>query len=174
MAEPFLLRILPVISNLPFLAASSRALEYGFGLEALLWAFVALFTSPSYHLCMGFGACLWAVYKHRVVDFWSAELAMPVVALHFMDFRASMARKWILLLSIIAVGLLVTGTQSTFMNQAVIAAISAGAVIVYLMWFRWAHDYWPNYDMTQLVLGLGFLALGVCFFVVQASVASFD
>jgi hypothetical protein len=167
MAEHFIARLLPILSNLPFLAASSRALEYGLGFQTLLWALVALFTSPSYHLCQGFGACLWSVSKHRVVDFWSAEMALPVVATDFIDFRAAYARKWFLLMSIVAIGLLVTGTDSSFMNQAVIGGVSGLIVICYLIWFRAAHGYWPDYDLVQLVLGIGFLALGVCFFVVQ-------
>jgi len=149
------------------LAASSRALEYGYGFEALLWAVVALFTSPAYHLCFGFGACLWSVGKHRVVDFWSAEMAMPVVGLHFVEFRAAFARKWILWLSLIIIGLLVTGTGSTFMGQAIIGGVSGIGVILYLCWYRAVHEYWPDYDMVQLTLAIGFLALGVCFFVVQ-------
>ena len=40
-------------------------------------------------------------------------------------------------------------------------------VVCYLLWHRYAHEYWPEYDMKRLVLGIGFLALGVCFFVVQ-------
>jgi len=167
MAEPFLLRVLPVLSNLAFLPASARALEYGKGFQAFIWMFVALFTSPSYHLCIGFGTCLWAVYKHHVVDFWSAEIAMPLVALDFVRFRSPMLAKWIILFSLVAIGLLVTGTRSNFMDQAIIGGVSGGCVIVYLLWYKGAHGEWPEYDMTQMVLGIGFLMLGVCFFVVQ-------
>ena len=173
----FIARLLPILSNLPFLAASSRVLEYGYAssgtldpsyaFEAMLWALVALFTSPSYHLCMGFGACLWSVSKHVVVDFWSAEMAMPMVALRFVRFRDPAPRIWIIFLSMIIIGLLVTGTESNFMGQAVIGALAGLFVVAYLLWYRTVHGYWPEYDMLQLTLGLGFLVLGICFFVVQ-------
>lgn len=166
-AEDFIKRLLPVLSNLVFLWPAARALEQELPLDTGLWAFIALFGSPSYHLCTGFYACLWNVWKHHVVDFWSAEMAMPMVALCFMCFRASMIRTWIILVSMVAIGLLVTGTSSSFMSQAVIAVVSGAVVVAYLLWYRYAHDYWPDYDMKQLVLGIGFLVLGVCFFVVQ-------
>lgn len=40
-------------------------------------------------------------------------------------------------------------------------------VVVYLAWHRYAHGYWPEYNVKRLVLGIGFLVLGICFFVVQ-------
>jgi len=166
-AEEFIVRLLPIFSNLVFLAPSARALEWEYPIDSFLWALVALFTSPSYHLCYGFDACLWSVDKHRVVDFWSAEMAMPVVALYFIRFRTPFIRTWFLLVSFLAIGLLVTGTDSSFMNQAVIAAVSGAVVVAYLLWHNWAHGYFPEYDMKQLVLGIGFLVMGICFFVVQ-------
>jgi hypothetical protein len=165
--EDFVVRLLPILSNLLFLAPSARALEWEYPIDAFLWFFVALVTSPSYHLCMGFDACLWSVGKHRLVDFWSAELAMPAVALYFMRFRSNYIRTWFLLTAMIAIGLLVAGTDSSFMNQVIIGGISGAIVVAYLLWHRHAHGYWPEYDLKQLVLGLGFLVLGICFFVVQ-------
>jgi hypothetical protein len=166
-AEEFIIRLLPVLSNLVFLWPAERALKRKFPIDTLLWSFIALFSSPAYHLCMGFYACLWAVDKHRVIDFWSAEMAMPIVALCFIAFRAPFIRTWIIFICILAIGLLVTGTNSSFMSQAVIAGVSGLVVIFYRLWHRYAHEYWPEYDMKRLVLGIGFLALGVCFFVVQ-------
>lgn len=115
--EDFVVRFLPIVSNLAFLPAAYEALQWGYGPDAVLWLLVALLFSPSYHLCMGFDACLWAVEKHRIADFWSAEMAIPVVALYFIGFRARFIRTWIFLLSIVAIGLLVTGTDSSFMDQ---------------------------------------------------------
>jgi hypothetical protein len=165
--EQFIVRLLPILSNLLFLVPAARALKWEYEFDAFVWAFVALFTSPSYHLCTGFDACLWSVQKHRLVDFWSAEMAMPMVATYFMRFRSRYVRTWFLLISMVAIGLLVAGTDSSFMNQAIIGVCSAALVFAYIGWHRYAHGYWPEYDVKQLVAGLGFLALGVCFFTVQ-------
>jgi hypothetical protein len=53
------------------------------------------------------------------------------------------------------------------MTQAGIGGVSLAFVVVYLLWHRHAHGYWPQYDMIQVVLGLSFSALAVMFFVVQ-------
>lgn len=166
--EDWITRLLPIISNFPFALASNRALAYGLPFEAFLFMFVALFTSPLYHLCMGFpAACLWSVYKHHVVDFWSAELTIPVMSLRFVRFRMPYLKLWIILVATVAIGFIVTGTESGLMNQAIIAGVSLGFVVLYLVWHRLAHGYWPQYDLIQLALGIGFTSLGVCFFVVQ-------
>lgn len=165
--EQFVVRLLPVLSNLVFLFPAEQCLEWEWPVDVFLWSVVAVFASPAYHLCMGFYACLWNVSKHHVVDFWSAEMALPMVALYFIRIRAPYIRTWFILVSIIAIGLLVTGTDSSFMNQVVIGLVSGAIVVCYLLWHRYAHGYWPEYDMQRLVLGLGFLVLGVCFFVVQ-------
>jgi len=167
-AEDLLLRMLPIFSNLPFLLAASRSLDYGYGFTAYLLAFVAIFTSPVYHICTGFpAACLWSFYKHRVVDFWSAELAIPVVGLIFIKFRAPYVKKWIIMTLVIVIGFLVTGTSSNFIGQAVIGAITIAVILVYIAWHRIAHGYWPEYDLVQVVLGVTFGTFGVSFFKVQ-------
>jgi hypothetical protein len=166
-AEEFIVRLLPILSNLVFLAPAARALEWEYPIDAFLWTCVALFTSPSYHLCMGFNACLWSVDKHHIVDFWSAEMALPIVALYFMRFRSNYVRTWFIFVAFIAIGLLVVGTDSSFISQAIIAGVSGALVVAYIVWHKWAHGYWPEYDMQQLVTGVCFLVLGICFFVVQ-------
>jgi hypothetical protein len=161
-------RLLPIVSNLPYVCVAARSLEYGYGLRAFLFLFVGLFTSPVYHLCMGFPyACMWSVYKHHVVDFWTAELSMPLAALLFIRFRAPFVEKWLILTAVVVIGLLVTGTSGNFMTQAAIGGSSLAFVVVYLVWHKFAHHYWPEYDLVQVVLGLGFSALAVSFFVEQ-------
>jgi uncharacterized protein DUF3522 len=168
MAENLIKRLLPIVSNLLYVAVSARNLEYGYGFRAYLFFIVGLFTSPLYHMCMGFpSTCFWSVFKYHVIDFWTAELSMPLSALLFIRFKAPFVEKWIILTMIIVIGLLVTGTNGTFMMQAIIGGSSLAFVAVYLLWHKWAHRYWPKYDIIQLVMGLSFSALAVAFFVVQ-------
>jgi hypothetical protein len=95
--DNLLRRICPIVSNLIYVLVSARCLEYGYGLRTFLFFSVGLWTSPLYHLCMGFPAtCFWSVYKYHVIDFWTAELSMPLAALLFVRFRAPFVEKWII------------------------------------------------------------------------------
>ena len=166
--EDFIQRLLPIVSNLWVLLTVSRLLDYGHGQKAF-WFFVAgIFTSPLYHLCLGFPeSCIWSLYKHKAMDFWTAELALPLIGLIFIDFRAPYLEKWIILAVVVVVGLLVTGTSSTFFSQAIIGGTTFVVVVVYVLWHRFAHGYWPKYDWIQLSLGILLGMFGVCFFIVQ-------
>ena len=166
--EEFVKRLLPIVSNLAVLLVCSRLLDYGHGQKSF-WLFVAgIFTSPLYHLCIGFpSSCVWSLYKHKVMDFWTAELALPLIALVFIEFHKPYLEKWIILSVVIVVGLLVTGTNSTFFSQSVIGGTTLIVVAAYVLWHRFAHGYWPEYDLVQLSLGITFNVFGLCFFIVQ-------
>lgn len=166
--EDFVQRLLPILSNLVFLFAAARFMEKGDKIRAGFYLLIALFTSPVYHLCMGFPkTCFWTVFKYHVVDFWSAELSIPLTALLFVRFRDPDVERWIIFISIIVIGILVTGTDSSFAGQAVIGGVSIGLAALYIIWHVRSHGYLPEYDIFQLTLAIGFTAVGVSFFVVQ-------
>ena len=166
--EDVVQRLLLIFSNLVVLWAAARYLEYNEKFRAFLLMLIALFTSPVYHLCMGFPkTCFWSMHKYHVVDFWTAVLSIPVVALMFVRFRDPDIEQWIMLAVIVAIGLLVTGTDSSFTGNAIVAGVSLAVVFGYLVWHRRVHGYWPEYDMIQVTLGVAFTSLGVAFFVVQ-------
>jgi hypothetical protein len=48
-----------------------------------------------------------------------------------------------------------------------VAGITFLFVIVYVIWHRIAHEYWPDYDLVQMTAGVSFLVFSVVSFVVQ-------
>ena len=167
LAEQWVVRLLPILSNLPFAWGAVRWFKYGSMLRAFHFMLIALVTSPLYHLCTGFGACAFDAHFLHVLDFWTAELTIPLIALYFIEFRLPYVEKWLIAISVVALGFIVATTESSFAGQAIVAGVSLGVVALYVVWYRLAHGHWPRYDLQQLTLGLGFTALGVCFFVVQ-------
>lgn len=167
--EDLLLRLLPIVSNLGALWTSAQYLQYNDIDRAFLFTFVALFTSVVYHLCMGFPkTCFWSVSKYHVVDFWTAVLALPLIALQLIRFRHKSTERLLIWISVVGVGFLVTA-DSNFVGHVILGASSIGLVLLYLIWHRRVHGYWPEYDMFQLSIGVAFLLFGVvrlslCFF----------
>ena len=161
-------RLLPIFSNLPFLLPAKRAYEWGLAIEAFLYAFVALFGSSLYHVCHGFPrACLWSFFMHHVIDFWSAELVIPISALRFIKFRTPFVRTWIILTIMVIIGINVVMTDSSFLGQAFIAGICLVGVSAYILWHRIAHGYWPQYNLPELTLGVAFTIFSIAFFKTQ-------
>lgn len=74
---------------------------------------------------------------------------------------------WIILTLLIVIGLLVTGTDSNFVGQALIGGIIVLVIVLYIFWHKLAHGYWPPYDWTQVIMGITFSVFGVAFFIVQ-------
>ena len=160
--------LLPVLSNQFFLLPASRALRYGLGYRAFWYFIIAEFTSPLYHLCLGFPkACLFHAFSHYVIDFWSANMVIPMSGLRFIKFRSPFVEMWIITTCIIIVGLLVTQMGTTLAAQCVIAGVTLFFIAVYVIWHRLAHGYWPEYDLVQLVLGSAFTIFAICFYVAQ-------
>jgi hypothetical protein len=161
-------RLFPVFSNLQFLFLASRALDYGEIEFACLALVIAVFSSPLYHLCIGFPqACLYDIWKLHVLDFWTAELTIPWGGMLFVKFRSRYVKTFLLILTVFVVGFLVTGTNSSFTTQVVVSGVTFLFVALYIAWYKIAHGYWPDYDIFQLTLGVAFTALAVVCFVVQ-------
>ncbi len=102
-----------------------------------------------------------------MLDFWTAELTIPLGGTLFVRFRARYVETFIVIFSIFAVGFLVTGTNSNIATQTLVAGITFAFVVIYVLWHRIAHEYWPDYDLMQMSYGIAFLVLSVVCFVVQ-------
>lgn len=166
MAE-FVEAFLPVLSNLFFLLPADRALRWGRGFRSIIF-FIIVFASSLYHMCVGFPmTCVWSFQKHHVIDFWTAEIVIPVAALYFIRFRAPFVEKWLIIISIISVGLLVTGKADNIVCQAGVTLGSFVVVGIYLAWYVYTHGYWPDYDLVQLTLGVLCTVFSISFFVLQ-------
>lgn len=166
-AEFYLKKLLPIFTNLLALLDASKALAYGYGFRCILFVIV-FFASSLYHMCLSFWyTCFWSIGYFKLIDFWSAELSLPVMALLFIRFRSPFIEKWLIVIFVILVGILVTRTGSSFSSQAIIGGVSGLIVVVYLLWHRCAHGYWASYDLVQMTLGIGISSVGISFFVVQ-------
>lgn len=168
--EQLILRLLPIFSNFSFLLPATRAYKYGLGTRAFLYAFVALFGSTLYHICKGFPrACIWSLEMHHVMDFWSAELVIPISALRFIKFRAPFIEKWIIWTLVVVLGITVSNSLSSFVGQALIAGSSLVFVAIYVVWHRVSHGYWPEYNLVNLTLGVALTVFSIVFFSTQDS-----
>lgn len=160
--------LVAIFSNLWFLwpAAYSRKVDEND--RAYLYYCIALFTSPLYHLCLGFPrACIFGARSHYFIDFSSANLAIPLTALYFPRFRHQYVERWIILTAFIAMLLLVTQVGSSFAAQCIIAGVSLAFVAVYLIWHKLVYKELPRYNMTNLALGVLFTMLSIAFYTVQ-------
>jgi hypothetical protein len=126
-----------IFSNLTFLWPASYARHVDEPDRAFLFYLIALWTSPLYHLCLGFArACLFGARTHYVIDFWSANLCIPLTALYFVRFRHAYVERWIIFAILIAMGLLVNEVGTSLMTQSIISGASLSFVVVYLAWHR--------------------------------------
>ena len=126
-----------IFSNLTFLWPASYARTVDEPDRAFLFYLIALFTSPLYHLCLGFArACIFGARTHYVIDFWSANLCIPLTALYFVRFRHAYVERWIIFAILIGMGLLVNQVGTSLMTQSIISGASLSFVVVYLAWHR--------------------------------------
>lgn len=157
-----------IFSNLWFLWAAHYARKVDEPDRAFLYYCIALFTSPLYHLCLGFPrACIFGARSHYVIDFSSANLAIPLTALYFVRWRHRYVERWLIFIAFVAMLLLVTQVGSNFLSQVVIAGISLLFVAVYLIWHKIVYKELPAYNLTNLALGVLFTMFSIAFYTVQ-------
>lgn len=157
-----------LFSNLWFLWPAAKARELEENDRAYLYFLVALFTSPLYHLCLGFPrACIFSARSHYVIDFSSANLCIPLTALYFPRFSRNRTERWIIFSAAIAMLLLVTQVGTNFLSQCVIAGISLLFVVAYLIWHKCVKGSLPKYNMLNLALGVAFTMFSIAFYTFQ-------
>jgi len=168
--------LLPIFSNLIFIVAARVALFQGLPDEAILFFIVTILSSPSYHLCLAFPkACLFRANTHYLLDFWTAQLSIIVIGLRFIRIRSRALRRWILWVAVISIGMLFAiNPRASFEGQCIIAGLVAGGIFLYVLWHRYSHGYWPEYDMVAVTLGTAFISMGVCVFVQQDAYPEFQ
>jgi hypothetical protein len=167
-------RLFPVVTNLIFLLASSRALDWGLGDRSFLFFLIVPF-SGSYHLCLSFSqACFFSAHFYHVLDFWTATLTIPSDALYFVRFSVPFLERWLLYSAVIVVGALTALDPhdpnvpgSGMLAQGVVVGASGLGLIIYFFWYRCRHGRMPRYDMAQLIVGFSFTLLSLLFFTLQ-------
>lgn len=154
-----------VLSNLAFLVPAKRAFEYARYTRAPLF-FVINFVSGSYHTCRSYNnLCIFTLETHQKMDFFFAELTIPLSALYLIWFP--LKYQWIERLLIIAFALLIYLLQIStdggeLQVQLIIVALSFGFVFAY-----WLLIEVPHYNMIYLQRGIALTALSVGLFGAQ-------
>lgn len=161
--------LFPILSNLIFIAPAVRAYLWGRVLRAF-HSLLVLFSSGSYHICKAYaGGCLFDYMMHKDFDYIIAILYLPTDALYlvYFDEAHSYLEWWAILVSIVAVALVTTGTMSGFVAHAALGGIVALGVLIYWIVFRVKHGRLPKYDWRELGVALALSVFGVALFVVQ-------
>lgn len=157
-----------IFSNLWFLWPAAYARKVDENDRAFLYYCIALFTSPLYHLCLGFPrACLFGAFSHHAIDFSSANLAIPLTALYFVRWRHRYVERWLIFIAFVVMLLLVTQVGTNFLSQVVIAGVSLAFVAMYLVWHKIVYGELPKYNMVNLALGVLFTMFSIAFYTVQ-------
>jgi hypothetical protein len=169
--------VLGVISNAFFLIPCGQAVVLRHWTRAVLYFFMAL-VSAFYHTCDSWtGTCVLDATIHRKLDFFFAQLLIPVTALYIIKFKGVWCFLERVLIMFTALFLFVVEVVSNepFIIQVIIAGASFLAIIVY--WIGYAlyirkksgGREWriPKYDWGALVIAVACTALACVLFATQ-------
>jgi hypothetical protein len=169
--------VLPVLSNFFFLIPAAEAVYMRRWTRFMIYLLI-LISSSMYHTCAGFAnACAFDSMTHRHMDFFFAQLIIPLTALYIIVFPP----KWAFLerILIISFAFVIFITQvvwgeSNFI-QMILAAVSLVMILVY--WIVYAVTefaknpgagwHLPSYDWPMFVMGLGCTAVACNLYATQ-------
>jgi hypothetical protein len=125
--------IWPVISNLFFLLPAWGAFCLGRYTRFMVYLFIVV-ASSMYHACLGFGsACHLSPTFYRAVDFFFAQLVIPLTALYVIRFPPRYY--WIERVIILAFAFVIVFIQTTLGDslyiQMILSAVSLILIVVY-------------------------------------------
>ena len=125
--------VLPILSNFVFLLPAAEAVYMRRWTRFMIYLLIII-NSSMYHACSGFSnACAFDAITHRHLDFFFAQLIIPLTALYIIDFP----EKWAFLerILIIAFAFVIFITQVLWgesnLIQIVLAIISLVIILVY-------------------------------------------
>jgi hypothetical protein len=170
-------QILPIISNLAFVAPMLRAIVRGHYTRAAIYALIP-FTSGSYHACDAYAsACLFSFPFHRQLDFFFAELIIPLSALYLVIWGdwAPVERFLIVGFAVALAILQYALPTSDFVVQGIVVATAI--VIVAIYWTVYAAmacgraqkcvAAFPEYSWPDLLLFVTLATTSIVMFSVQ-------
>lgn len=165
---------LTIISNAFFLLPASEAVHRRRWTRACIYI-LTLISSSIYHTCNSFNGQCAGLPPHvaRGMDFFFAQLTIPLSALYVIDFSEELY--WLERVLIIAfafiIFLLEQYFESTLMLQLILSAISFSFIIVYWIWYSQTKasdsSYFPPYNWDYFALGIGLTAVASSLFVVE-------
>ena len=155
-----------VVSNLAFLIPAIRASEYARRTRAALFYLIVIF-SGTYHTCRSNGnLCIFTLQQHQLMDFFFAELTIPLTALYLIPFTTAYVwvERWAIIAFAILIFILQLYTEGNIMVQVVIVLISSAVVIGYWVSQRRLP---VSYNWVYLQRGLVLTSLSVALFAIQ-------
>ena len=169
--------VFAVISNAVFLIPCAQAIVLRHWTRAVLYFFMSIISS-FYHVCDSWnGTCLLDAVVHRKMDFFFAQLLIPVTALYIIKFKGVWCFLERVVILFVALFLFVVEVVSNepFIIQVIIAGISFFAIITYWIGFAIYTSYksggksWgiPEYDWDAFVMAVACTALACVLFATQ-------
>ena len=135
------MEVLPIISNLFFLVPAVEAVYQRRWTRFMIFLLIIV-NSSMYHTCAGFaGACAFDSLAHKHLDFFFAQLIIPLTALYIVDFPDSLL--YLERILIIAFAFVIAITQIVWGENNYIQLSLAGASLVIII------VYWIVYSVTQ-------------------------
>ena len=139
--------------------------------------FLMIFASALYHACNSFSSlCLFSADTHKMIDFFFAQLIIPVTALYVIKFplRWSFIERWLVVGSAILIFVLIITIGTSFIVQMVLAIGSFVFIALYWVGFAlWHYEKYgkgriPRYEWNAFFWGIALTLLAVSLFATQS------
>ena len=164
-----ILDVFLVLSNLIFFIPAKRAVNYYRWTRAAIY-FLIVFASGSYHACRSYSSlCIFPYQLHHDLDFFFAELIIPLSALYLIYFPVfyQWIERWFIIMFAILIFVLQVYTDGAIMVQLVIVAVSLLFVVVYWIGHYASYGRIPRYNWIMLSRGITVTILSIALFTVQ-------
>lgn len=167
--------VLSVISNVAFLLPSVQAMYLRHWTRAVLYFFM-IFASSFYHACNSWpGQCVLSANVLRKMDFFFAQLLIPVTALYIIKFKGvwCFLERVIIMFAAAFLFIVEVVSDEPFIVQVVISLASFGLIIVYWVGYaiykgdREGKPRIPKYDWEAMVYAVACTALACTLFATQ-------
>lgn len=175
--------VLLIVSNVFFLIPSVKSVMLHRYTRAAVY-FLMMVASAFYHTCNSFpSACVFEAQTHKKIDFFFAQLIIPVTALYIIKFSPAYAflERWLIILFAVVIFVIEVVADEAFIVQMVVGLVSVLMIAVYWIYFG-IHKYRnekyvlhsphprfaiPNYNWMDFSLGIGLSALACSLFATQ-------
>lgn len=161
--------VLLILSNLAFLIPFSRAVYYRRWTRAAIY-FIIVFASGLYHCCDSYSnLCIFEFSTHHNLDFFFAELIIPLSALYLIYFTPGYfwIERWLIILFAIGIFVIQITLPGELYVQAIVSGIALFILVVYWIYFYNHYKRFPYYNWIDFLLFLSFTALSISLFSVQ-------
>lgn len=167
--------VLSVLSNVAFLLPSVQSVYLRHWTRAVLYFFM-IFASSFYHACNTWaGHCVLDARTHCKLDFFFAQLLIPVTALYIIKFKGAWCflERVLIMFTALVLFIVESVSDEPFIIQGIIAGASFGAIVVY--WIGYAiytkhtegRARIPRYDWSAMTKAVVCTTFACILFVTQ-------